>query len=40
MTNPDGKPADIVKAGVIAFLAPIIRALNPDDNHFGVGSKE
>ena len=38
-TNPDGKPSDILKAGIIAFLAPIIRALNPDDTQFGIGSK-
>ena len=38
-TNPDGKPSDILKAGIIAFLAPIIRALSPADDHFGIGSK-
>ena len=40
MTNPDGKPADIIKAGLISFLAPIIRALSPADDHFGVGAKD
>ena len=40
MTNPDGKFLDIIKAGVIAFAAPIIRALDKNDNQFGVGSQE
>ena len=37
---PDAAPSDIWKAFVVAFVAPILRALNPDDKQFGIGSKE
>jgi len=40
VTNPSGTFEDIWKAFLIAFAAPILRALNPDDTAFGIGSKE
>ena len=40
VTSPDASPSDIWKAFAIAFIAPILRSLNPDDKAFGIGSKE
>jgi hypothetical protein len=40
VTNPDGAFSDIWKAFLVAFLAPVLRALNPDETAFGIGSKE
>jgi hypothetical protein len=40
VTNPSGSFDDIWKAFLVAFAAPILRALNPDDSAFGIGSKE
>ncbi len=40
VTNPTGSFDDIWKAFLVAFAAPILRALNPDDPAFGIGSKE
>lgn len=40
VTNPDSTPSDIWKAFAVAFIAPLLRALNPDDKQFGIGSKE
>jgi hypothetical protein len=40
VTNPTGTLSDIWKAFLIAFVAPILRAINPDDAAFGIGSKE
>jgi hypothetical protein len=40
VTNPNGSFDDIWKAFLVAFAAPILRALNPDDSAFGLGSKE
>ena len=40
VTNPSGSFDDIWKAFLVAFVAPILRALNPDDSAFGIGSKE
>ena len=40
VTNPSGSFDDIWKAFLVAFAAPILRALNPDDPAFGIGSKE
>lgn len=40
VTNPSGTFEDIWKAFLVAFAAPILRALNPDDTAFGIGSKE
>lgn len=40
VTNPSGSFEDIWKAFLVAFVAPILRALNPDDAAFGIGSKE
>lgn len=40
VTNPSGSFDDIWKAFLVAFVAPILRALNPDDVAFGIGSKE
>ena len=40
VTNPAGSFDDIWKAFLVAFAAPILRAINPDNQAFGVGSKE
>ena len=40
VTNPSGSFDDIWKVFLVAFVAPILRALNPDDSAFGIGSKE
>lgn len=40
VTNPEGSFNDIWKAFIVAFAAPILRALNPDDSAFGIGSKK
>jgi hypothetical protein len=40
VTNPDISPSELWKAFAVAFIAPLLRALNPDDKDFGVGSKE
>jgi hypothetical protein len=40
VTNPSGSFDDIWKAFLVAFAAPLLRALNPDDTAFGIGSKE
>jgi hypothetical protein len=40
VTNPDGAFSDIWKAFLVAFLAPLLRAINPDEKAFGIGSKE
>jgi hypothetical protein len=40
VTAPDASPSEIWKAFAVAFIAPILRALNPDDTAFGMGSKE
>ena len=40
VTNPSVTFEDIWKAFLVAFAAPILRALNPDDTAFGLGSKE
>ena len=40
VTNPSGTFEDIWKAFLVAFAAPILRALNSDDTAFGIGSKE
>ena len=38
VTQPDSSPSDIWKAFAVAFIAPILRSLNPDDQAFGIGS--
>lgn len=40
MTNPDATAKELISAAVIAIAAPVLRALNPDDKGFGIGSKE
>jgi hypothetical protein len=40
VTNPSGSFDDIWKAFLVAFAAPILRAINPDNQAFGLGSKE
>jgi hypothetical protein len=40
VTNPSGSFDDIWKAFLVAFVAPLLRAINPDDQAFGLGSKE
>jgi hypothetical protein len=38
VTNPDISPSELWKAFAVAFIAPILRALNPDDTQFGIGA--
>ena len=40
VTSPEASPSDIWKAFLVAFIAPILRGLSPDDTAFGIGSKE
>lgn len=40
LANPDGSVKDILTAALVAVAAPVLRALNPDDKDFGVGSKD
>jgi hypothetical protein len=40
VTNPSGSFDEIWKAFLIAFVAPILRSLDPNDKSFGIGSKE
>ncbi|CAB4148630.1 hypothetical protein UFOVP537_14 [uncultured Caudovirales phage] len=40
VTNPEGSLQDIWKAFLVAFAAPILRAINPNDEAFGIGSKK
>lgn len=40
VTNPDISPSELWKAFAVAFIAPILRALSPDDKAFGIGAKE
>jgi hypothetical protein len=40
VTNPSGSFDDIWKAFLVAFAAPLLRALSPSDTAFGIGSKE
>jgi hypothetical protein len=38
VTQPDSTPSDIWKAFLVAFIAPLLRSLNPDDQAFGIGA--
>lgn len=40
VTNPEISPSELWKAFAVAFIAPLLRALNPDDKDFGIGAKE
>jgi len=40
VTNPSGSFDDIWKAFLVAFAAPLLRALSPSDTAFGIGNKE
>ena len=40
VTNPSGSFDDIWKAFLVAFAAPLLRAINPDDQGFVLASKE
>jgi hypothetical protein len=40
VTNPSGSYSDIWKAFLVAWAAPLLRAINPNDQAFGLGSKE
>ena len=40
VTNPEGTLQDIWKAFLVAFAAPLLRAINPNDEAFGIGSKK
>jgi hypothetical protein len=38
--NPDASAKDLLLGSLIAVLAPVLRAANPDDKAFGIGSKD
>lgn len=38
--NPDASAKDLILGSLIAVLAPVLRAANPDDKAFGIGSKD
>lgn len=38
--NPDASAKDLILGSLIATLAPLLRAANPDDKAFGIGSKD
>ena len=40
LANPDASIKQIVTAALVAVAAPILRAINPDDKDFGVGSND
>ena len=40
VTNPNANTKELLQAAAIAVIAPVIRALNPDDNQFGIGAKK
>jgi hypothetical protein len=40
VTNTSGSFQDIWKAFLVAWAAPLLRAINPNDAAFGIGSKE
>lgn len=40
VTTPDASTKELIQAALIAIIAPVIRALNPDDTQFGIGAKK
>jgi multisubunit Na+/H+ antiporter MnhG subunit len=40
VTSPDASTKELIQAALIAILAPVLRALNPDDTQFGIGAKK
>jgi hypothetical protein len=40
VTDTSGSFQDIWKAFLVAWAAPILRAINPNDTSFGIGSKD
>jgi hypothetical protein len=40
VTDPSGSFQDIWKAFLVAWAAPLLRAMNPNDAAFGLGSKD
>lgn len=40
VTQPDASTKELIQAALIAILAPVLRALNPDDTQFGIGAKK
>ena len=39
VTSPTASTKELIQAALIAIIAPVIRALNPDDTQFGIGAK-
>lgn len=40
VTTPNASTKELIQAALIAIIAPVIRALNPDDTQFGIGAKK
>jgi len=40
VTTPNASTKELIQAALIAIIAPVIRALNPDDEQFGIGAKK
>ena len=40
VTTPNASTKELIQAALIAIIAPVIRALNPDDPQFGIGAKK
>lgn len=40
VTTPNASTKELIQAALIAVLAPVLRALNPDDEQFGIGAKK
>ena len=40
VTTPNASTKELIQAALIAIIAPLIRALNPDDTQFGIGAKK
>ena len=40
VTTPNASTKELIQAALIAIIAPVIRALNPDDTQFGIGANK
>ena len=40
LANPEGSVKSILTAALVAVAAPLLRAINPEDKDFGVGSND
>ena len=40
VTTPNASTKELIQAALIAIIAPVIRALNPDDTQFGIDAKK